>query len=395
MPALPVIDTAERRRRIAIRHHLAPACRGADVAAVASDLVGLHATDPTSVYIGAFARVAELTPDDMARALYEDRTLLKILGMRRTMFATAAPMAGIINSAATRAVAVAERRRMLQMLASAGVAEDVEAWLASVEAQTVATLEELGAATAVELTRRVPGLRVQIPFGEGKRWAGTFGVSTRMLFLLSAEARIIRGRPRGSWLSSMYTWVPMDRWVPGGLREPPEREAQSELVRRWLAAFGPGTQRDIQWWTGWTVATTRRSIADSGAIEVALEDGSTGYVLPGDEAPTPAVGPWVSLVPSLDTTTMAWKERAWYLGDYYPRLFDTAGNAGPTIWVDGRIVGGWGVRGDGSIRWKLLEDVGAAATTAIEQEASRLQDWLAGSRVIPRFRTPLEREFDA
>jgi hypothetical protein len=362
---------------------------------VAGDLVGLHATDPTSVYIGAFARVANVTHADIAGALYEERTLLKILGMRRTMFATTAPVAGVINSAATRAVAVTERRRMLQLLATAGVADDVEAWLADVEAQTVAALDELGAATAVELTKRVPALGVQIPFGEGKRWAGTFGVSTRMLFLLSAEARIIRGRPRGTWLSSMYTWVPMDRWVPGGLDDPPEHEAQADLVRRWLAAFGPGTQRDIQWYTGWTVATTRRAISSSGAIEVALDGGAMGYVLPGDESATADPGPWVSLVPSLDTTTMAWKERDWYLGDYYPRLFDTAGNAGPTIWVDGRIVGGWGVRADGSIRWQLLEDVGTEASTAIDHEATRLRDWLTGSRVIPRFRTPLERELDA
>ena len=391
MTTLPYIDTAERRRRIAVRHHLAPACRGSEVATVAGELVGLHATDPTSVYIGAFARVAGVTPDDLARALYEERTLLKVVGMRRTMFATTADIAGVINAATARSIAVGERKRTLKMRADAGVAADVEVWLSEVEAQTLEALEELGSATATELAKRVPGLRVQISFGAGKSWAGKVGVSTRVLFLLSAEARIIRGRPRGTWLSSMYEWAPMDRWVPGGLTQPDTHAAQTELARRWLRAFGPGTQRDIQWWTGWTVATTKRALADVGAIEVELDEG-TGFSLPDDLGTTPDVGPWVSLVPSLDTTTMAWKERDWYLGAHAERLFDTIGNAGPTIWLDGRIVGGWAVRKTGEVAYQVLESVGRHADDAIQVEAARLQEWLASSRVIPRFRTPLELE---
>ncbi len=374
-----------------MRHHLASACRGSDVSTVACELVGLHATDPTSVYLGAFARVAGITPADIARALYDDRTLLKIVGMRRTMFATTADVAGIITSATTRAIARNERLHTLRLLATADVAEDVEGWMAEVEAQTMATLDELGSATAAELTKRVPGLRVQIPIGAGKKWAGTVGVSTRMLFLLSAEARIIRGRPRGTWLSSLYAWAPMNGWVPGGLNLPPEEQAQADLVRRWLRAFGPGTRRDIQWWTGWTVATTKRALVDAEAIEVDLDEGA-GYALPDDVQATPDPGPWVSLLPALDTTTMAWKERAWYLGDYYARLFDTAGNAGPSIWVDGRIVGGWSVRGNGEVVFGLLEDVGTEAQLAIESEAARLQAWLAASRVVPRFPTPFALE---
>jgi hypothetical protein len=280
---------------------------------------------------------------------------------------------------------------MLQMLEGAGVAPDAAGWLAEVEAQTVAALDELGAATAADLTKRVPGLRVQIPFGEGKTWAGSFGVSTRMLFLLAAEARIIRGRPRGTWLSSMYTWVPMERWLGEPLREPPTDEAQADLVRRWLATYGPGTQRDLQWWTGWTVAETKRALGNAKAVEVELDEG-TGFVLPDDLDVTPAPDPWVALLPALDTTTMAWKERPWYLGALERRLFDRAGNAGPTVWADGRIVGGWSIRGDGETVFELLADVGREALRAIEKECARLQAWIGSSRVIPRFRTPLELE---
>ena len=80
------------------------------------------------------------------------------------------------------------------------------------------------------------------------------------------------------------------------------------------------------------------------------------------------------------------------LGDYYSRLFDTAGNAGPTVWVDGRIVGGWAVRRDGRVVWGLLEKVAGDAEAAIAAEAERLSDWLVETHVIPRFPTPFAQE---
>ena len=73
-------------------------------------------------------------------------------------------------------------------------------------------------------------------------------------------------------------------------------------------------------------------------------------------------------------------------------LFDTAGNAGPTVWWSGRVVGGWAVRSDGEVAYRLLEDVGRDASAAIEAEASRLTDWLGQTGVVPRFGTPLARE---
>src|SRR5262245_53330136 len=296
------IPTAERRRRIAARHHLAKRASRGEIVKVADDLNGIHATDPASVYLGLRARVEGLRHEDVAHALYEDRSLLRVLGMRRTMFAVSPALAGVIHAAATIPLAAGERRRLLGMLEGAGITKDPEAWLARVEAETVDVLEELGEATAADLTKRVPGLREQIAFGEGKKWAGKVGVSTRLLFLLAQEGRIIRGRPKGTWLSSLYRWAPMDRWVEGGLEPWPPGRARAELVRRWLHAFGPGTQRDVQWWTGWTVAWTKAALAANDAVEVSLDDGATGYVLPGDDADSaPEPGAWVALLPALDT----------------------------------------------------------------------------------------------
>jgi len=389
------IDTAERRRRIGARHGLATPRSKDDLPRLADDMAGIHATDPASVYMELRGRTRDLARADVERALYDDRALVKVLGMRRTMFVVSPAFAGVISAATAAEIAARERKRTYQMVEGAGITNDPARWVAAVERDTLDALHELGEATAADLTKVVPGLREQIRFGEGKAWAGTVGVSTRLLFLLSAEGRIIRGRPKGTWLSSLYRWVPMDRWIDGGLEPWPAERAQAELVRHWLRAFGPGTQRDIQWWTGWTVARTRAALRAVDAVEVELDAGAKGWVLPDDVAPTPDPGPWVALLPALDATIMAWKERDWYLDGLYPDLFDNAGNAGPSVWVDGRVAGMWAQRTNLEVGYRLLRDVGRAATKALDAEAARLTGWLGRDRVFPRFPNPLFKELSA
>ena len=163
-------------------------------------------------------------------------------------------------------------------------------------------------------------------------------------------------------------------------------------MRRWLRAYGPGTERDVQWWTGWTLSRTRQALKAVEAVAVELDGGGTGYVLPDDASPTPEAAPWVALLPSLDSTIMAWKERDWYLGGLYRDLFDNAGNAGPTTWVDGRVVGLWAQRSNLEVGYRLLEDVGREARLALNAEAARLTEWLGSDRVFPRFPNPLFQE---
>ena len=132
----------------------------------------------------------------------------------------------------------------------------------------------------------------------------------------------------------------------------------------------------------------RQALRDVGAVEVSLDGGASGWVLPDDTDPVGPVEPWVALLPALDPTTMGWSERDWYLGPHRAQVFDTAGNGGATIWVDGRIVGGWSTK-DGAVELVLLEDVGADARAALDAEADRLTAWLHGTPVMPRFPAPL------
>jgi hypothetical protein len=90
---------------------------------------------------------------------------------------------------------------------------------------------------------------------------------------------------------------------------------------------------------------------------------------------------------------MGWKARDWYLDpEHVPALFDHSGNIGPTVWVDGRIVGGWGQGPDAVVAYRLLTDVGREARSAIAAEAAALTAWMDGVVVTPRFPTPIDKE---
>ena len=388
------IGVDERRARLVRRHHLGAADRAPDVPTLAGDLVGLHASDPVSIYLAAVARIEGLTVADVERALYEERSVLRMLGMRRTMFVVPTELVPVVQAACTRAIAVAERRRLVQLVEQGGVAEDGARWLDEANEATMRALAARGEAFASELSADVPALRARIRLAEGKAYASDSNLTTFVLFRLAADGRIARGRPRGTWISSQHRWAPTEWWFPDGLPDLPTAEARVELVRRWLRAYGPATVDDVRWWTGWGQRDTRAALAGLTTAEVDL-DGAPGVVLSDDVDPEPGVAPVAVLLPALDPTVMGWRSRDWYLGAHRAALFDRNGNAGPTVWWDGRVVGGWAVRPDGTVAHRLLEDAGAEAATAVDEAGADLERWLDGTRFTPRFRTPLERELSA
>lgn len=377
------ISTETRRRRLGRRHLLAEPADVVDE--TAASLVGLHSSDPVTVYLSAWARLESVSHAGIEGALYDDRSLLRMLGMRRTMFVVPLDLAPVLSAACARMYVEPERRRLVGYLEDQLVEGDGSAWLDEVVGKTLAALERRGEATARTLVEDVPELAAKLTFGQG-----TFGLSTRVLFFLATDLRVIRARPIGTWRSSQYRWTTLDRWVPTGLETIEPDDARTSLTQRWLRTFGPGTLTDLKWWTGWTMASTRAALEAVGAVEVQLTEG-TGYVLPDDLDDTDEVGEWVALLPGLDPTVMGWKERDWFLNGHQKHLFDTNGNAGPTVWWNGRVVGGWGQNPDGVVIVELLEQVPSHVVDRLAFEARRLTGWLDGAVVKPRFPTPLEK----
>lgn len=381
------ITTEQRRARIGVRHALAPTARVATPAGAADAVVALHATDAATVFLSACARMREPGVTPVERALYEDVSLVKLLSMRRTLFAVSRELAPAVDAAAARAIAARERATFLKHLGGNGLDE---AWLRRAEAAALTVLKDKGEATGSEISAAEPLLRTKITVFPGSRQETQQGVATRVLRMLACDGHIRRGHPRGSWTSSQFRWAPGEDF--GGMEV---AAAQAELTRRWLHAYGPATEADLVWWTGWTKTAARKALATTGAVAVELHEG-TGYVLPGDTGPVTTPEPWAALLPALDPTPMGWKERGWYLdAGYRKALFDGSGNVGPTVWWNGEVVGAWAQRPDGEVVWRMLTDVGGDAERAVAAEAERVAAWIGDARITPRFRTPLEKELVA
>jgi hypothetical protein len=421
------VGLTQRRGRLLERQLLATpaaAAGSAGVAMAAESLLALHATDPVTVYLSAWARTG-CAAAEVDAVLYAERTVVRMLGMRRTVFVVPAGLAGLIQAACTDDVAKRLRRQLEKDLDKGGVGGgDAGGWLRSVEDGVLRALEARGGgASGAQLAQDEPRLRTQLAVAPDKSYGGSFYITSRVLVLIAAEGRTIRGHRRGGWSSGQFEWFLPGAWLAGGTADSASAagpaadvggaagpaandplaglgagldagRARVELARRWLTAFGPAPVCDLQWWAGWTGAQTKAALAALPLTEVDL-DGQPGVGLTGDLDFSADTAPVVALLPALDPTPMGWQSRDWFLGQHAPRLFDRTGNIGPTVWLAGRVVGGWAQRASGEVVFRLLEDVGADCSAAVSAQAARLETWLGADRVTPRFRTPLERELSA
>lgn len=339
------------------------------------------------------ARLREPDIADVARALYTDRTVVRVLAMRRTVFAAPADLALACLAATAQSVAAPERRKLIGMLRNAGLADDPEGWLDTAHRAALDVIGRLGTFTTSELAAADPLLATRIEIGAGTKYATHQSIASRLMTLMSAEGHVVRARPVGSWASTQFRWAAMSRWSEHLVEPQDAQSAAVEIARRWLYAYGPAAPEDLLWWTGWTKRTTTAALAALDTIEVEGEHGPL-LALASDIEPVPDPGPWVALLPALDPTTMGWKHRDWFLGPHRPLVYDTNGNAGPTVWADGHVVGGWAIRDDGTVGIRLLTDPGSAAREALEGTAHRLEQLLDGTVVKARARgwSAVERE---
>ena len=384
-----MVNDDERRARLALRHALAPSAGAATVEEAVAAMTCLHATESANVYLSAHAR-SRATRADIDRALFDERTVVRQLAMRRTVFAFPRDLLPAVWGSASARVAAQLGARLAKEIDSAGLAPDGATWVRDACAAVLAELGS-GPATTAMLRERIPMLDVRLQVAPGKSYGGEFPVAPRVLSTLAADGAVLRGRNDGGWRTARPYWTLASEWLGEQVAPLGERAGYAALVESWLRTFGPGTEADVVWWLGATKGAVRRAFADLSAVQVELADGTPAWLLPDDVDEVPAPGDWAALLPALDPTTMGWKQRDFYLGEHAAKIFDRNGNGGPTMWWNGRIVGGWTQDPDGTVVLVPVAPLPRAARDPLEAEAARLTAWLDGDVVRSIYQSPLAR----
>lgn len=399
--SLPDLRSEACLARVAARQGLLPGRRHPDLPALARALVALHGTEPTSIYLSAWARMPGLERTDMERALFEDRSLVRWLAMRRTLWVVRPRDVPVVHQACVPRILGPEERRLRKMMVLGDLADEAgaEAKLADISKRVVGVVHELGQAFGTDISARVPEMKTKYPYSLDKPYGGYFALGPRINAVICMRGGVVRAKPKGGWRSNQYAYASRASWLPDiDPQGMDPAEARTELVRRYLEAYGPVSSEDVAWWTGFTKTHAKKALAALGdeLIEVDVE----GRGLLGLASQTDAIAAnealdasLVWLLPTLDPLIMAYKDRSRFLDEADRKLlFDRNGNAGPSIWAGGRVVGGWAQRKDGELVTKLFTDIGGEAEAALEAELERLRAFMGDEKVLPNFPTPLMRE---
>lgn len=329
---------------------------------------------------------------EVERALYVDRSIVRHHAMRRTLWVMTPRVARLAHGAATAKVARAERKRTVAALLDTTEVADPDRWLDDALDEIYELLRDRGPLATRAIGQALPHLTIPVRFGARTKHPASLKAHTKVLQGAGFDAALVRREPTGSWNSAEYLWAVTEDWVGEPLAGMAEVPAATELLDLWLRRFGPATETDIKWWFGWTAGLTRKALDAAGAVSVELDTGPAFIAADDDEEATDP-GPWVRLLPGLDPTAMGWKERDWYVNpEHVPQLFDRFGNVGPTVWVDGEVVGGWVQRSDGEIAVEIEPTLSTTHQKLLHEAIDELRGVLGDVVVRPRFPAPVQKD---
>ncbi|MFQ5553524.1 MAG: winged helix DNA-binding domain-containing protein [Thermoplasmata archaeon] len=346
-------------------HHLRRRAARGDVPRVARDVGGIQAQVESAARTSLWARVQALTPQDVERALWKDRTLVKVWVMRGTVHLLPADDLGVYVAGLRQEGLFRERQWMRRY----GLSEE------DLRRMPRAAEEALASGP---LTRRELGEAVVERVGErARKWVehGYGGV----VRLATIEGKVCFGPNRGQEI----TFVLLDDWLGQRPTSPPE-EAETELLYRYLHAYGPATTEDFSAWSGMRMGLIRgiweRVEEDLQAVVV---DGKEAHLLATelDEFRTePEAEPSVRLLPYFDAYLLGHKDKGHLVERAnYKRVYRKAGWISQVVLVEGRVAGVWTQKRGRkrlTVRVEPFEPLDGTVRQAVKAEATDLGRFL-------------------
>jgi hypothetical protein len=329
------------------------------VLAAVAHLGGIQAQEPQEPYVALWSRLRGFDPAALSTLLAE-RAVVRAILMRRTVHLV------------TAADALAWRTRHQALLVQR-VLGVYGTELASVD------LDELGAAAAEILADGTARTMPEIGRALAERWP----VAPRVLgeAALAALVPAVQVPPRGLWRTAgPAANTPLARWLG---REPDPLAAEGDpvgeqLVRRYLAAFGPAASADLRAWCG--LAGLPQAVAAVRAELVSYQDdrGRELLDLPGAPLPDPDTPTPVRFLPAFDNAILGYADRTRIVDDAHKGL---SVNGERAVLVDGRVAALWTVTGD-TVVVNPLRRFTRADRTAVGEEAREVAVFLTGGRRV-------------
>jgi len=354
---------------LAQKQHLTDETRSGDIIKVVRDVGGLHATSPTTPYLSLFARMREFEKQDLEKELYIKRTLGKIRYVRTTVYIL--PRDFIPTAfAATRTMAEPKSETYSKFL---GISENE---YREASKRIMELLKGQGGKTTKSIKEELgPNLNI-----------------SPIVNLMCDQGLLIRGTPEKGWKSNLHTYHLLNEYFPDvRLDEVSEADARGRVVEEYISSFGPVTETDISWWTGFSKSQVRQIINDLkdkvAYIETATAN-KTHLISSKQIDPLMSVKQTkkavATLLPGLDPYLMGYKERDRYLDSKnYNYIFDRAGNAASTILLNGETAGVWDVYEKPSplVKLFLFEEVQNKVLKDIHAMAKRMGRFIVEKQV--------------
>ncbi|GAA3098154.1 winged helix DNA-binding domain-containing protein [Streptosporangium carneum] len=316
-------------------------------------LYGMQAQAPNPPYVGLWTRLAGFEHEELARLLRE-RLVVRVALMRSTIHLVTAD-----DCLALRPLLrpMLERGLRGKGLAGLDLEELARAGRALVDERPL-TFAELGRL----LLERWP-----------QRPAADLVTGVRNTVAL------VQVPPRGIWgVGGQPSHTSAEAWLGRPLDARPDA---AQMVRRYLAAYGPATVMDIQQWSGMT--RLGEVVRDMDLRHFVTEDGARLVDLPQAVLPDPETPAPVRYLSEFDNMLLSFGERTRtrIMADpYRARVFTVNGIIRATVLADGFVRGMWKVtsnRREAVLEVELFEPVTARQREDLKEEGMRLLGFVA------------------
>ena len=355
-----------------VRHRLHARAPAREALEVASRLCGLQAQVLSCAELALWARVESLPPGFVGKALWEERSLLKMWAMRGTLHLLPSREYGLWQSALStyRHYLRPVWLRYFQL-----TAQELE-WLLEAVGEALDarphTREELAAMVERTASRRVAA-PVRSSWGSVLKPAAFHG---KLCFGPSRGQNVTFVHPR-DWLGRTRAAV----------KAIPPEAAVNEVLRRYLAAYGPAKVAEVSRWWGFLGADGKRAVERvRGELCEVEVDGEPAYALERDrgELRNAAPVPGVRLLPGFDQYVLnasVGAERFLPHARHRRQVFRNQGWISAVLLVDGRMAGVWRHARKGKAVAVEVEPFGALPAKvrrAAGEEVERLAAFLGG-----------------